>query len=409
MTRNYYLLLSAYALSAVGNWIYKLALPLLIYERTHSALGMALAFGVTYLPFLLFSPFGGVLADRHDRRRLLWAGDTVSGVVAASLAFAVLVKPDGLWLLYPLVFLLASVEPFYHAAFQSILPSLVAPDRLARANAGLQGADNLTAFVGPLLGGGVIAAVGTLPALYVNAGSFLLSAVLIGLIRGTERSRAGEARPRRDVLEELKEGLSHVLRSPILRYGSLLFVGANFALSLFTANFMYYLASTLGLGAAQIGLVTSASGAGAIAGAVAAPRLGRGLSPGVILVAGTILEGLSITMLLPVRGPIAAALVLGAMMFFETLLVVTWFTLRQRTVPEHLLGRVVATTRLIAFCPIPIASVVAGLILRVSGSTAPVIAASGLLTMLVGVAAWRSPICASTRVSAPFVPTDTKH
>src|SRR4051812_10906416 len=154
MTRSYYLLVSAYFLSAVGNWIYRIALPLLIYERTHSALNMALAFGVAYVPFLLFSPFGGIMADRCDRRRLLWVGDTVSCLFAAALAITVYLRPSGLWIIYPLVFLLASVEPFYHAAFQSIIPSLVMPQRLTKANAWIQGADNLVAFLGPLLGGG---------------------------------------------------------------------------------------------------------------------------------------------------------------------------------------------------------------------------------------------------------------
>src|SRR5690349_3262656 len=78
MTRNYYLLLGGYFISSVGNWLYQLALPLLVYEITHSPLSMAVTYGLAYLPYVFFLPVGGVIADRVDRRRLLIFGDATS-------------------------------------------------------------------------------------------------------------------------------------------------------------------------------------------------------------------------------------------------------------------------------------------------------------------------------------------
>ena len=86
MNRNYVLLLSGYLFSAMGDWIYKLALPLLIYQLTHSAMDMALTFCLAYLPYVLFSPLGGLLADRLPQQRILFVGDLLSALTAGLLA-----------------------------------------------------------------------------------------------------------------------------------------------------------------------------------------------------------------------------------------------------------------------------------------------------------------------------------
>ena len=123
MTKNYYLLLLAYFASTVGDWFYQLALPLLVYDITRSATSMALTYGLAYLPYILFLPIGGVIADRMSRRRLLIGGDALSAVIVGLLAVvATLHLHDSwlIWFIYPAVFLVAGVTPFYHPAFQSM-------------------------------------------------------------------------------------------------------------------------------------------------------------------------------------------------------------------------------------------------------------------------------------------------
>ncbi|HEU5380338.1 MAG TPA: hypothetical protein VFV38_33350, partial [Ktedonobacteraceae bacterium] len=113
MTRNYYFLLSGFFISTIGDWFYQLALPLLIYDLTHSAMSMAVTYGLAYAPWLLFLPFGGVIADRVDRRRLLVLGALSSALIVGALVLLVLVYSQSgwlIWVIYPLAFALAAVS-----------------------------------------------------------------------------------------------------------------------------------------------------------------------------------------------------------------------------------------------------------------------------------------------------------
>src|SRR3990167_4186734 len=240
MQRSYYYLLSAYFISSIGDWLYKLAIPLLLYHMTHSPLTMAIAFALTFLPFVMVSPFGGVVADRFNRRSILIWGDFFSFIIILILAITTQFLGNTLWLIYLLVFLAAVVSPLYHPAFHSIIPAIVKPEQLSKANSLLSSADNFIMLLAPLLGGGLIAILGITKAIYFNAASFLLSAVLIALIPKLNSVIKKQASTVASVLHDLKVGFQIAWSHPVLKYGSLLFIGSNFAINLFYANFMYY-------------------------------------------------------------------------------------------------------------------------------------------------------------------------
>lgn len=393
MTRRYTFLLLAFLFSTTGDWIYKLAMPLLIYQLTHSPLHMAAAFGIAHLPYVLFSPFGGLLADRLPRQRILLLGDLGAAVVSGALTMALLLHCSSVFLLYPLIFILASIEPVYHPAFQSIIPSLVSPSSLPKANAGMNTAENLISVIGPLLGGGIIASVGPVAAVCANACSFLLSAAFIAAIPAQQ---GGTARPQatETPAAALRAGARYIYQSPILRSGVLILAAANFAITLFTANSIYYLSVVLSFSVFHIGLVTAAAGIGAVAGAFAAVRLMPHLQAGVLISACTILEGVSMLALNVTSSVLGTALVYGAVMAFGTVTIITWFTLRQRVVPDHLLGRVVSMTRLVAYSSIPIGAMIGGYLVSFPGSMPRLILASALLRVLIGGLGFLSPLCA---------------
>lgn len=194
MGRSYYLLLVAFLTSSLGNWIYRLALPLLVLELTGSALQTALIYVLEYAPFLLFSLPGGVFADRFDRRRLLIAGDLLATVIVAGLAALVWADVPFVWPIYVAAFLLASVEPLYHPAFQSFLPSLVEDESLEKANAWMQGGENLLTLTGPVAGGALVAFLDFQTALLIDAITFAVSAVAIAAIPAAKATaKLGEA------------------------------------------------------------------------------------------------------------------------------------------------------------------------------------------------------------------------
>ncbi|MFE6171907.1 MFS transporter [Streptomyces sp. NPDC056464] len=403
MGSRYYILLTAYLASSLGNWVYRLALPLLVLHLTGSALSTGVLYAVEYVPFLLLSMPGGVFADRFDRRRLLIAGDMAAGVIAGCLAVLVVLDVHTLWPIYLAAFLLACVEPVYHPAFQSFLPDIVPSERLGQANAWMQTGDNIMAMAGPAIAGGLVAVFGFDVTVFVNAGSFLVSGAAILLIRaqrGTGPAKAAAPPAKASFLGEMKEAVRYIFRdNKVLMAGSLMFTGTNFAIWLIQANFIYYLTDYRAFEPDVIGVVLAAQGVGAVIGAAVAGRLIRRRPPGRILIGTTALAGLITLLLVPVRDPVGIAVVWGLVYALGSINPVAWFTLRQQIVPNHLLGRVVATTRMLAFASIPVAAVVAGAVESSFHDIYVLITIGALLRLLIAGLAYLSPL----RTSSPGV------
>lgn len=395
MTRNYYFLLSGFFISTVGDWFYQLALPLLIYDLTRSALSMAVTYGLAYAPFLLLLPFGGVIADRINRRRLLVLGDLSSAFIVGLLALLVLFYSQSgwiLWVIYPLAFALASVSPLYHPAFQSYMPGLVEERQFPQANSWMQSAENIVIVLGPLIGGLVIAFLGSTLALFMDMLSFVASALFIAAIRGRGTPEALPTPSTSSLLEPLKEGFRYVWRRPVLRYGSFLFLGTNFATTLIQATFIFFLASILQFNPFQIGLTFAFTGIGALAGALVAPWFLARFPTGRILLCTTIVSGMVTACLFFAQNVFTVGIPWAIVTALSTVNIVTWFTLRQQTVPSHMLGRAIATTRLIAFFSIPIAAVIGGVLLFSAQEIYLIIGIAALLRIALGGLGFFTPL-----------------
>ncbi|WP_328319435.1 MFS transporter [Streptomyces sp. NBC_00388] len=393
MGRRYYTLLTAYITSSLGNWLYRLALPLLVLKLTGSALSTGAVYAIEYIPFLLLSLPGGVFADRFDRRRMLIFGDLTAAVIATGLALVVSAGSHALWPIYLTAFLLACVEPVYHPAFQSFLPEIVPADRLGPANSWMQSGDNIMSMIGPAAAGGLVMFLGYETTIYVNAATFIISAAAILLIRHT--AAEGERRPHRKATfgQDIRVALSYVFRrNKVLAAGSLMFTGTNFAIWLIQANFLFYLTTYRHLGPQVIGVVLAAQGVGAVLGAAVAGRLVQKFPPGRILITTTALAGLATLLLIPLRSPFAIGVVWGLLYALGSINPVAWFTLRQKIVPRELLGRVVATTRMLAFASIPVSALLAGALESAFHNMYLIIAVGAVLRLVIAGVAYLSPL-----------------
>lgn len=405
MRHRYHLLLFAYLVSSLGNWIYRLTLPLLVLELTGSALGTAAVYAIEYGPFLLLSLPGGVFADRLERRRLLILGDTAAGAIALGLTAVVAAGVDDLRLVYLAAFLLACVEPVYHPAFQSFLPALVDAEDLPAANSWMQAGDNVVALVGPVIAGGIVTVFGYQTAVAADAVTFFVSAAAIVLIRvgdaGTERrTDRGAAVALRAMVADVREAGQHVFRdNRVLLAGSLLFTGTNLAIWLLQANFVYYLTRYRDFSPSLVGVVLAAQGVGAIAGAAAASRVLRRVPAPRAILACTAGAGITTLALIPLRDVASISAVWAVVYAFGSVNVVAWFSYRQRIVPLHLLGRVVAVTRMLAFASIPAAALLAGVLESGLRNMYVIIGAAGLVRL--GVALVGSRTALNDRRPAP--------
>lgn len=389
MGRRYWLLLSAFLASSFGTWVYRLALPLLVYDLTGSALGTGLVYVMEYLPYLALGVFGGVLADRVDRRRVLVLGDLVSGVITTVLAVMISVGETRLWPVYGVAFLLSCADPLYQPAFRSILPSLVPVDRLPQANARIHMGEHAVNMAGPVAGGALVVSFGYEVAIYADAGTFLVSALLIWLIRTAPAVVAAG----RSVRADLHEGLRFLLRGDrIVLTTALTSLACNFGVWLLLAGMVYYLSSYHGFTPEQIGVVYAFQGAGAVLGAVLGSRLIRRFPPGPVICWAVCAGGLAMLLMIPARGPVPIGLAwLGQFAAAGTSIVAT-ATVRQLLVPNELLGRVLGTARMIAFLSIPLASLATGVFESFARNAYALMAFAGVSWLAIAAAVAWSPL-----------------
>jgi len=388
--RNYRLLFGAFFVSSAGDWLYKLALPLLVLRVTGSPLRTAVVYSLEYWPYLLFALAGGVIADRANRRTLLIRADAAAAAVVGVLAVLVWLGDAQLWMVYLAAFTLTGISPLYQASFQALLPRTVEPNRLTWANSRLQASQGALDIAGPLLGAGAVAILGTAGALSLDSASFGLSALAAALITraAADRRAAGSG----TVLADLHAAVSFLRSAPALLWGALLAAGNAFGLFMVESNMIAYLVRFRHQPVASVGVVFAALGIGSLAGALLAPRILTAVKPGLLIIACTLGSGGATALLLVLRNlaSIAAAWVLvgAATMIF----IVTFFTLRQQLIPEDMLGRVIVLTRLLAFGPLPLAPLIGGALLGATGHFWPVIVISATVQIGAATVAWFTPL-----------------
>ena len=380
--RPFWQLWSASSLSNLADGLVKIALPLIAATLTDSP---GLVAGVTLavtLPWLLFALPAGALADRVDRRLAMVTADVVRAAAVAVLAVPLVLRLEAtaaaIWALYALALLLGTAETVYDTCAQSILPQVVARDRLPRANGRLIAAE-LTAneFIGPPLGGllvaaGVAAAFATPAALWAAAVGVLL------LLRGSFSVPREEPTTLR---ADVAEGLRYLWRHRLLRTLAAMTGLFNLATNATFAVFVLYAVgpdSTMGLTEVAYGLLFATLAAGSLVGALLADpiirRLGRSRSLFLGILGGV---GIGIPALTTNPLVIAAAFLIGGLT--NALWNVVAVSLRQRITPDRILGRINSSYRLVAWGTRPLGAAAGGLLGELLGLRAVFATAAALI------------------------------
>ena len=268
--RNYRLFAAGQVVSLSGTWAQRVAQDWLVLELSgDNGVALGVVTGLQFLPVLLFGLYGGVLADRYDKRRLLIGAQAVMGVLALALAVLDLTGAVRLWHVFVLAFALGLTSVVDTPVRQAFVSEMVGPEDLPNAVSLNSATFNSGRIVGPALAGVGIAAVGTGPVFLVNALSYL--AVLAGL----RAMRTAELRPSRRVARasgQLREGLSYVRSRPDLLVSMVMV----FMVGTFGLNFQITLAlvtkEVFGRGAGSYGLLSAMIAAGSLLGALTSAR-----------------------------------------------------------------------------------------------------------------------------------------
>ena len=384
--RDFAFLWIGLTVSFIGDGIYIIAIAWQTYDLSNSPSALA-AVGIAWsLPQVVLLLVSGVLSDRLDRRLLMIAGDVIRGVAIATIGIMSIGGTLTMTSLIVLVVVYGAGQALFGPAFSSIVPQVVPKELLVQANSLGQFVRPVAwTLIGPLVGGALVAGLGTGWAFVTDAATFVISAVMVGLMRTRPHARSEDERT--SPWADLKEGLRYV-RSKTWLWVAML-TGTVSLLATWgpwEVLVPYVVRNDLGGSAADLGLVFGAGGVGSLTVALAMGQRGRLPRRAMTALYVTWAVGMLMTagfgLVSTVWQAMAVAFVSESCI---TALVVIWFTLLQRLVPGHLLGRVSSLDWLISIAGVPLSFAVVGPAAAAFGVDATLIAA-GVIGALVTVA-----------------------
>ena len=366
--RSFRWLLSATVINNIGDGIAISAGPLLVASQTRDPFLVSMALLSQYLPVLLFGVLGGAIADRIDRRRMVVVVDVLRAAVLTVLVATIVTGNVNIAVVLITLFVLGSAETFADSASSALLPGLVEREDLGIANARLQGAFLVTnQLVAPPIGAFLFAAGMALP-FATNAACFALGAVLISRVVA---SASHELREQSSLRAEMVEGIRWLLAHPPMRTLALTIFTFNVTFGAAWSVLVLYATERLGMDEVGFGLLTTASAIGGIIGVVSYGRLERRFSLANLMRIGLLIEtGTHLVLALTTLPAVALAtfVVFGA---HEFVWGTTSTVVRQRAVPDELLGRVGGVYRVAIIGGLVIGTPIGGLLARTFGITAP--------------------------------------
>jgi predicted MFS family arabinose efflux permease len=296
---------------------------------------------------------------------------TYRALLIGGLGVAVLLDLASLPLLFVVFFLLASAETLFDIAVVAVLPSVVPPDDLPRANARLAGLLTITnQFVGPPLGGCLFGAAAALPFL-MGAGGLLAAAALLALLRGRFRVSQAVNAPPSDLRREIGEGLRWLWRHRLLRSLSVALGVLNLTLVAQSAVSVLYAQERLGLGPTGFGMLVATYGMGGVLGSMVAHRIVRRLGASRTLRMAIVVEMLVPAALALTENAVLAGVVFTVFGFHAIVWGAVLVSLRQELTPARLRGRVQSAHRLLEEGTAAPGALLGGLLAAGLGLTAP--------------------------------------
>ena len=353
--RNYRLYFIGQIVSFSGTWMQTVAQMWLVYRLTSSGTALGVTMALQFVPMMLAGAWGGVIADRFDKRHILMWTQSVQAALAILLGTLVATGAVRLWMVYALAFALGCVVVIDNPTRQSFAAEMVGPEDLTNA-VGLNSAIFTSArVIGPAVAGVVISLVDLAPCFFVNGASYV---AVLAALRAMDPRALHRRRPVPRSPGQLREGLRYVWRRPVLR-STLLLVAVIGTLAFNFGVLLPVMARTeFSGGAATFGLMSAVMGAGTLLGALTAASrptptrtmlYGSALAYGLLIIIAGLAPTLSLT--LAVLVPMGAAGIAFLATANATL---------QLHADDHMRGRVMSLHGMVFLGSTPIGSPIAG-------------------------------------------------
>lgn len=383
LSRDFWIYWTGQTLSNLGSSFTQFALPLIVYVLTGSALNLGITTAATFLPYLLFGLLIGAWVDRLDRKRLMIVTDLLRAAAISVIPLAAALHVLSVAWIYAVAFVTSTLRIVFDAGEFAAIPSLVGGDDLVTANGRIQASYSAGQVAGPLLAGLLLAVVALPVVLLVDAASFVISAVSLAAIRISFNQSERRARGERHLLVDVAEGVRYVWGHPVLRHLSLMMCLVNLAGNAATAQVVLFAARQLHASPSEMGYLYSVAGLGVVVLGLLAGPLRKRVSFSQAALGALAINGVLLIVLACLHTFWLAAGVWGLLSGTGILFNINTGSLRQRMVPNDLLGRVMSIASVIAWSAIPLGALAGGAIVEATGQVAPLFAGVGVLTVLI--------------------------
>ncbi|MFB5584617.1 MFS transporter [Bacillus albus] len=360
---TYVIFIFGLLISRIGDSLYTFALPWIAYKLTGSAIIMSSLFAIGVLPIVLFGPIVGVVVDRFDRRKLMWVADVGCIILVSLIPLLYNLSVLQLWHLYVVSFILAVLSMLFDVATITVIPQIAGPS-LTRANSAYQMVNQIASLAGPALAGIIIAIIGGINALWINAISFIATLVAVLLLPKLEKKKPTDRAKTllQTIKNDMREGLKWLINDRLNLALSLQAMVGNFGASAVLGGLMYYLLSTLNLSAEESGINYTLIGVGGLLGSIIVIPLEQRFRRGILIPTLLAVGAIGLTYAIWSEYWLAPGISFGLAMICN----IAWNTIvasvRQETVPTDMQGRVLGFSRVLTRLAMPLGALVGGLI-----------------------------------------------
>jgi len=374
-------------ISSVGTQMQMVAINWHIYALTHSAVMLGLTGLMRIVPIIIFSLFGGVVADAHDRRRLMLITQSLMMVFAALLGLATNLGIISAYIIYAMAATTAATGAFDGPARQALVPNLVRKEHLTNALS----LNNINAQVasisGPMLAGFVIAGLGVGAVYWINALSFLAVIVALLFMHTPTQKNLGVAKVN---LDSLTEGVKFVFSVKIITATMLLDFIATFFSSA-SALLPIFAQDILKVGPEGLGILYGAESVGAFIAGVIVARAGNIKRQGAILLTAVASYGVATAFYGASQLFVLSFFFLALVGASDTVSTILRNTIRQIMTPDHLRGRMTSVNMIFFMGGPQLGNLEAGIVAALFGAPFSVISGGVATVIAVGLVAWLVP------------------
>lgn len=372
--KDFTILVLGQIISLFGNVILRFALSMYVLDKTGSVATFGTILALSMIPTVLLSSFGGIIADRVNKRNIMVVLDFLTSILIVS--FIIVLNSSAIMVFISLLMvLLAIIQAFYQPSVQSSIPVLVHENHLMTANGIVIQISALANLLGPILGGLLYGFFGIFPILILSSICFFISAVMEIFLKIPFNKPKSTGNMISIVTGDFKETLQFLVKEqkPLLKLLALVAAINVFLSAMLIIGLPFLIKILLGLSNQLYGFAEAAMGIGSIIGGISAGLLAKklgfkksyllliGASIAVLPIGASVI-GLSHSIISYVVILISVALT----MFFATLFTVYAQTMMQKLTPNHLLGKVASVVTVLSMCALPIGQALYGVLFKVA-------------------------------------------